>query len=107
MALSVRDDCGFITNGGNRRYLKWWCAVLDLLSVNLATQVLCADPVLTLVDGNGNVVQTNNNWKNTQQEQRFKRLDLRRPMNWRRRSSQQSSLETILLFFRVTLMRLE
>ena len=26
-----------------------------------------ADPVLTLVDGNGNVVQSNNNWKDTQQ----------------------------------------
>jgi hypothetical protein len=26
-----------------------------------------ADPVVTLVDGNGNVVQTNNNWKDTQQ----------------------------------------
>ena len=26
-----------------------------------------ADPVVTLVDGNGNVVQTNDNWKNTQQ----------------------------------------
>jgi hypothetical protein len=25
-----------------------------------------ADPVVTLVDGNGNVVQTNDNWKNTQ-----------------------------------------
>ena len=24
-----------------------------------------ADPVLTLVDGNGNVVQSNNNWKDT------------------------------------------
>ena len=27
-----------------------------------------ADPVVTLVDGNGNVVQTNNNWKDTQQD---------------------------------------
>jgi hypothetical protein len=26
-----------------------------------------ADPVVTLVDGNGNVIQTNNNWKDTQQ----------------------------------------
>jgi hypothetical protein len=26
-----------------------------------------ADPVVTLVNGNGNVVQTNDNWKNTQQ----------------------------------------
>jgi hypothetical protein len=26
-----------------------------------------ADPVVTLVDGNGNIVQTNDNWKNTQQ----------------------------------------
>ena len=26
-----------------------------------------ADPVVTLVDSNGNVVQTNDNWKNTQQ----------------------------------------
>jgi hypothetical protein len=26
-----------------------------------------ADPVVTLVDGNGNVVRNNNDWKNTQQ----------------------------------------
>ena len=26
-----------------------------------------ADPVVTLVDGNGTVVKTNDNWKNTQQ----------------------------------------
>ena len=26
-----------------------------------------ADPVLTLVDGNGNIVQSNNDWKDTQQ----------------------------------------
>jgi hypothetical protein len=57
---------GFITSGGNgatRVVVRGLGPTLTQLGVSGAL----ADPVVTLVDGNGNVVQNNNDWKNTQQ----------------------------------------
>ena len=57
---------GFITSGGNSSTQ----VVVRGLGPTLAQFGVAgalADPVVTLVNGNGNVVQTNNNWKNTQQ----------------------------------------
>ncbi len=59
---------GFIASGGNGSTQ----VVVRGLGPTLAAppfniQGTLADPVVTLVDGNGNVVQTNDNWKNTQQ----------------------------------------
>jgi hypothetical protein len=57
---------GFITGGGNGSTQ----VVVRGLGPTLAQFGVLgalADPVVTLVDGNGNVVQTNNNWKNPQQ----------------------------------------
>jgi hypothetical protein len=59
---------GFIASGGNGSTQ----VVVRGLGPTLAQPQFgvsgtLADPVVTLVDGNGNVVQTNDNWKNTQQ----------------------------------------
>ena len=59
---------GFIANGGNGSTE----VVVRALGPTLAAapfniQGALADPVVTLVDANGNVVQTNDNWKNTDQ----------------------------------------
>jgi sugar lactone lactonase YvrE len=57
---------GFITSGGNGSTQ----VVVRGLGPTLAQFGVAgalADPVVTLVDGNGNVIQTNNNWKSTQQ----------------------------------------
>jgi hypothetical protein len=57
---------GFITSGGNgaaQVLVRGLGPTLTQLGVSGAL----ADPVVTLVDGNGNVVQNNNDWKNTQQ----------------------------------------
>jgi hypothetical protein len=55
---------GFITSGGSApvvvRGLGPTLAQFGVLGA-------LADPWVTLVDSNGNVIQTNNNWKNTQQ----------------------------------------
>jgi len=55
---------GFITSGGSTQVVvRGLGPTLTQFGVSGAL----ADPVLTLVDGNGNVVQTNNNWQDTQQ----------------------------------------
>jgi hypothetical protein len=59
---------GFIASGGNGSTQ----VVVRGLGPTLAQPQFgisgtLADPVVTLVNGNGNVVQTNDNWKNTQQ----------------------------------------
>jgi hypothetical protein len=59
---------GFIASGGNGSTQ----VVVRGLGPTLAQPQFgvsgtLADPMVTLVDGNGNVVQTNDNWKNTQQ----------------------------------------
>jgi hypothetical protein len=54
---------GFITNGSTQVVVRGLGPTLAQFGVSEAL----ADPVLTLVDGNGNVVQTNNNWKDSQQ----------------------------------------
>jgi hypothetical protein len=59
---------GFIASGGNGSTQ----VVVRGLGPTLAQPQFgvsgaLADPVVNLVDGNGNVVQTNDNWKNTQQ----------------------------------------
>jgi hypothetical protein len=61
---------GFIASGGNGSTE----VVVRGLGPTLAQPPFSisgtlADPVVTLVDSNGNVVQTNDNWKNTQQAQ--------------------------------------
>jgi len=57
---------GFITGGGNgstQVVVRGLGPTLTQFGVSGAL----ADPEVTLVDGNGNVVQNNNDWKNTQQ----------------------------------------
>jgi hypothetical protein len=57
---------GFITTGGNgstQIVVRGLGPTLTQLGVSGAL----ADPVVALVDGNGNVVAANDNWKNTQQ----------------------------------------
>ena len=57
---------GFITSGGNgatQVLVRGLGPTLTQFGVSGAL----ADPAVTLVDGNGNVVRTNNDWKNTQQ----------------------------------------
>jgi sugar lactone lactonase YvrE len=59
---------GFITSGGNGStevVVRGLGPTLAAPPFNLAGTL--ADPVVTLVDHNGMVVQTNDNWKNTQQ----------------------------------------
>jgi hypothetical protein len=57
---------GFIMSGGNgatQVVVRGLGPTLTQFGVSGAL----ADPVVTLVDGNGNVIQNNNDWKNTQQ----------------------------------------
>ena len=57
---------GFITEGGNgstQVVVRGLGPTLTQFGVSGAL----ADPVVTLVNQNGNVVETNNNWKDTQQ----------------------------------------
>ncbi len=57
---------GFSSNGGNgsiQLIIRALGPTLTQFGVNSAV----ADPTLTLIDGNGNVVAFNDNWKNTQQ----------------------------------------
>jgi hypothetical protein len=54
---------GFITNGSTQVLVRG----LGPARAQFGVSEALADPVLTLVDGNGNVVQSNNNWKDTQQ----------------------------------------
>jgi sugar lactone lactonase YvrE len=57
---------GFITGGGNgmtQVVVRGLGPTLTQFGVSGAL----ADPALTLTDGNGNVVRSNNNWKDTQQ----------------------------------------
>ena len=55
---------GFITTGGSTQVVvRGLGPTLTQFGVSRAL----ADPVVTLRDGNGNVVQTNDNWKDTQQ----------------------------------------
>jgi hypothetical protein len=69
--VGTGDDvliAGFIASGGNGSTQ----VVVRGLGPTLAQPQFgvsgtLADPVVTLVDGNGNVVQTNDNWKNTDQ----------------------------------------
>src|SRR6476661_27517 len=59
---------GFITSGGNGStevVVRGLGPTLSQPPFNLSGTL--ADPVLTLVDQNGTVVKTNDNWKNTQQ----------------------------------------
>jgi len=59
---------GIITNGGNGStevVVRGLGPTLSQPPFNLSGTL--ADPVLTLVDQNGTVVKTNDNWKNTQQ----------------------------------------
>ncbi len=88
---------GFITNGSTQVVVRGLGPTLTQFGVSEAL----ADPVVSLFDGNGNVVQTNNNWKDTQQAE-IQATGWRRRMTWRRRSLHQSRPETIPLFFRAT-----
>jgi len=54
---------GFITSGSTQVVVRGLGPTLTQAGVSGAL----ADPVVTLVDGNGMVVKTNDNWKNTQQ----------------------------------------
>ena len=54
---------GFIASGGDGVVVRGLGPTLAQFGVSGAL----ADPVVTLMDGNGNVVQTNNNWKDTEQ----------------------------------------
>ena len=101
---------GFITSGGSGSTQVVVRGLGPTLTQHGVSGAL-ADPVVTLVDQNGNVVRSNNNWKDTQQaaisaktrsKRRFRRLAWRRRMTWRRRSLHQSRPETIPLFFRAT-----
>jgi len=55
---------GFITSGGNTQVVV---RGLGPTLTQAGVSGVLADPVITLVDGNGMVVKTNDNWKNTQQ----------------------------------------
>jgi hypothetical protein len=57
---------GFITSGGNgvtQVLVRGLGPTLTQFGVSGAL----VDPALTLVDSNGNIVRSNNNWKDTQQ----------------------------------------
>ena len=57
---------GFISSGGNgsiQLVIRALGPTLTKFGVNAAL----ADPTLLLVNGNGNLIATNDNWKNTQQ----------------------------------------
>jgi hypothetical protein len=58
---------GFITSGGNgstQVVIRGLGPTLGQPPFNVPN--VLADPALTLVDGNGNIVASNNNWKDTQ-----------------------------------------
>ena len=55
---------GFITSGGSTQVVV---RGLGPTLTQFGVSAVLADPVITLVDGNGMVVKTNDNWKNTQQ----------------------------------------
>jgi hypothetical protein len=57
---------GFIANGGDGS-TQVLLRGLGPSVAQFGVSGTLADPVVTLVDSNGNVVQTNNDWKNTQQ----------------------------------------
>jgi plastocyanin len=57
---------GFIMSGGNGATQVVVRGLGPTLTQSGVSGAL-ADPVVTLVDGNGNVIQNNNDWKNTQQ----------------------------------------
>ena len=75
--------------------LKWWFAVLDQPWRNRLISVsgTLADPWVTLLDSNGNVVQTNDNWKNTDQAA-ISAAGKAPPNDLRRQSSHQWQPET-------------
>ena len=54
---------GFITNGSTQMVVRGLGPTLAQFGVSEAL----ADPVVSLFDGNGNLLSTNNNWKDTQQ----------------------------------------
>src|SRR5205085_8398916 len=54
---------GFITNGSTQVVVRGLGPTLTQYGVSGAL----VDPVMTLVDSDGNVLQTNNNWKDSQQ----------------------------------------
>ena len=56
---------GFISNGSTQVVVRGLGPTLAQPQFGVPGAL--ADPVVTLVDGNGNVIQTNDNWKNTQQ----------------------------------------
>jgi hypothetical protein len=56
---------GFITSGGSTKVVVRGMG--PSLSQQFGVSDALADPVVTLVDENGTVVKTNDNWKNTQQ----------------------------------------
>jgi hypothetical protein len=56
---------GFISNGSTQVLVRGLGPTLAQPQFGVSDAL--ADPVVTLVNGNGNVVQTNDNWKNTQQ----------------------------------------
>ena len=60
---------GFIASGDNGSYAQVLVRGLGPTLARPQFGVLgtLADPVVTLVDANGNVVQSNNNWKDSQQ----------------------------------------
>jgi hypothetical protein len=59
---------GFIASGGNGSTQVLVRGLGPTLAQpQFGVSDALADPVVTLVNGNGNVVQTNDNWKNTQQ----------------------------------------
>jgi len=55
---------GFIANGSTQVVVRGLGPTLAQPQFGVSGAL--ADPVVTLVDGNGNVVKTNNNWKDTQ-----------------------------------------
>ena len=62
--------CGFIASGGNGSttvLLRGLGPTLSEFGIGGRGFGPLPDPVLTLVDGNGNVLQSNNNWKDAQQ----------------------------------------
>jgi len=56
---------GFISNGSTQVVVRGLGPTLAQPQFGVSGAL--ADPVVTLVDGNGNAVQTNDNWKNTKQ----------------------------------------
>jgi hypothetical protein len=57
---------GFISDGSTQVVVRGLGPTLAQFGVGVAIRAL-PDPVATLVDGNGTVIQSNNNWKDTQQ----------------------------------------